>query len=70
MFAAITVGSACVIPNTVAASLAPPFHGGICKIEHPSGCTKVRLELDYEGAITRTGIIRTARKLMDGVVYS
>ena len=70
VFAAITVSSACVIPNTVAASLAPPLDGGICKIEHPSGCTKVRLELDNEGAIGRTGIIRTARKLMDGAVYS
>jgi 4-oxalomesaconate tautomerase len=70
VFAAITIGSACVIPNTVAASLASPFHGGVCKIEHPSGCIKVRLELDNRGAIGRTGIIRTARKLMDGAVYS
>ena len=70
VFAAITVSSACVIPNTVAASLAPSLDGGICKIEHPSGCIKVQLELDNRGAIGRTGIIRTARKLMDGAVYS
>ena len=70
VFAAITVATACVIPNTVAASLAHLPDGGIYKIEHPSGCTKVRLEFDDKGVIGRTGIIRTARKLMDGTVYS
>ena len=70
VFAAITVATACVIPNTVAASLAHLPDGGIYKIEHPSGCTKVRLELDDNGVIGRTGIILTARKLMDGAVYS
>jgi len=70
VFAAITVATACVIPNTVAALLAPLPDGGIYEIEHPSGCTKVRLELDHNGVIGRTGIIRTARKLMDGTVYS
>ena len=70
VFAAITVATACVIPNTVAASFAPLPDGGIYKIEHPSGCTKVRLELDDNGVIERTGIILTARKLMDGAVYS
>ena len=70
VFAAITVATACVIPNTVAASFAPLPGGGIYKIEHPSGCTKVRLELDDNGVIGRTGIILTARKLMDGAVYS
>ncbi len=70
VFAAITVATACVIPNTVAASLVPLACGGTFKIEHPSGCTKVWLELDDNGVIGRTGIIRTARKLMDGAVYS
>ena len=70
VFAAITVATACVIPNTVAASFAPLPDGGIYKIEHPSGCSKVRLEFDDNGVIGRTGIIRTARKLMDGAVYS
>jgi len=70
VFAAITVATASGIPNTVAASLAPLPYGDIYKIEHPSGCTKVRLELDDNGVIRRTGIIRTARKLMDGAVYS
>jgi 4-oxalomesaconate tautomerase len=70
VFAAITVATACVIPNTVAASLASLPDGGIYEIEHPSGCTKVRLEFDDNGVVGRTGIIRTARKLMDGTVYS
>ena len=69
VFAAITVATACEIPNTVAASLASLPDGSIYNIEHPSGFTKVRLELDDNGVIARTGIIRTARKLMDGAVY-
>jgi 4-oxalomesaconate tautomerase len=70
VFAAITVATACTIPNTVAASIAQMPCNCIYKIEHPSGCTKVRLELDDNGVIERTGIIRTARKLMEGTVYA
>ena len=68
VFALSLLGTACVIPNTVAASLAHLPDGGIYKIEHPSGCSKVSLEFDDNGVIGRTGIIRTARKLMDGAV--
>ena len=70
VFAAITVATACAIPDTVAASLAQLPHSGVYEIEHPSGCTKVQLELDDNGVIERTGVIRTARKLMDGTVYA
>ena len=69
VFAAITVATACVIPETVAASLAQLDVDGNYKIEHLSGSMNVRIERDDSGAIKRTGIVRTARKLMDGAVY-
>ena len=69
VFAAITVATACIIPDTVAASLAQLHVDGNYKIEHLSGSMNVRIERDDSGAIKRTGIVRTARKLMDGAVY-
>ena len=69
VFAAITVATACIIPETVAASLAQLHVDGSYKIEHLSGSMNVRIERDDSGAIKRTGIVRTARKLMDGAVY-
>ena len=70
VFAAITVATACTIPETVAASLAQLPIDGSYKIEHLSGCVNVRIERDDSGTIKRTGIVRTARKLMDGAVYA
>ena len=70
VFAAITVATACVTPKTVAASLAYLPYDGSYRIEHPSGSIVVRLDLDNNGSIERTGIVRTARKLMDGNVYA
>ena len=70
VFAAITVATACVTPKTVAASLAYLPYDGSYRIEHPSGSIIVRLDLDNNGSIERTGIVRTARKLMDGNVYA
>ena len=46
--------------------------GDMVLIEHPSGTFDVRLELEGEGPETRvrtSGVLRTARKLMDGVVW-
>lgn len=38
-------------------------------IEHPTGAFEVELEVDEDGAIRRTGAVRTARPIMDGVVF-
>ena len=35
----------------------------------PSGITEAALVLDEAGAVTQAGIIRTARKLMEGRVF-
>ena len=38
-------------------------------VEQPGGITEAALELDGSGAVARAGIVRTARKLMDGEVF-
>jgi 4-oxalomesaconate tautomerase len=42
---------------------------GRFRIEHPSGQAEVYLELGPDGRVTGAGMIRTARKLMDGLVF-
>ena len=54
--------------NRKAHTLAKPPNGTTYAIEHPSGSTDVVLELIGE-KVYHAGIIRTARKLMDGVVF-
>jgi 4-oxalomesaconate tautomerase len=41
---------------------------GLMTLEHPTGAFDVRVELDGQDVV-RAGIIRSARKLMDGYVY-
>ena len=41
---------------------------GLVRLEHPSGWFDVILEVTAS-QVGRLGIVRTARKLMDGVVY-
>jgi 4-oxalomesaconate tautomerase len=69
VFAAISVATACVIPHTVAAPIARLPDDSNYIIEHPSGTINVRLEMQADGTIQKSGIIRTARKLMDGSVF-
>ena len=69
VFAAISVATACVIPHTVAAPIARLPDDSNYIIEHPSGTINVRLEMQADGTIRKSGIIRTARKLMDGSVF-
>jgi len=38
-------------------------------IEHPTGQMTVVATLDNKGTLQETAILRTARKLMDGLVY-
>lgn len=66
---AVSVATAGLLPDTPAnqmADLAGP--NGIVTLEHPTGTFDTRVELDGQDVV-RAGIIRTARKLMDGIVY-
>jgi 4-oxalomesaconate tautomerase len=70
----VCVASACAIPGTVAARVAPRLTApqGVIKIEHPSGMIAIDLDVDLAGdkpVIRRAALIRTARRLFDGHVY-
>jgi len=69
VFAAVSVATACTLPQGPAASLAVPPHDGRWSIEHPEGAAEVLLETDAHGRVTAAGILRTARKLFDGRVF-
>ena len=70
VFGAISVATACLLEGTPANNLAviPGGEKKICSIEHPSGQMQVSVELRNK-KIKSTAILRTARKLFDGVVF-
>ncbi len=69
---AVSVASACLIEGTPAAAIAqvPDGKSKTLSIEHPSGETTVMVDLTRDGAIESAAILRTARKLFDGTVFS
>lgn len=73
VLAAVTVATACILPNTVAAGLAKQSRGlrQLYSIEHPSGEFSVDLELSPTDPteVIRAALLRTARALMAGEVY-
>lgn len=69
VFAAVSVATACTLPGSPAAELAQLPRDGRFLIEHPTGAAEVLLECDTAGNVTAAGSLRTARKLMDGLVF-
>jgi 4-oxalomesaconate tautomerase len=69
VFAAVSVATACTLPDTPAARVAKLPDDGRFAIEHPTGAAEVLIETDAAGNVTGAGTLRTARKLMDGRVY-
>jgi 4-oxalomesaconate tautomerase len=69
---AVSVATACLVPGSVAHDLAVRGCGPERKlsVEHPSGEMTVVAVLDGAGAVVQAAILRTARKLMDGVVFA
>jgi 4-oxalomesaconate tautomerase len=68
---AVSVATACLIAGSPAAAVAA-IPGGKRKtlsIEHPTGEMSCVLELDERGGVASAALLRTARKLMDGVVF-
>ena len=70
----VCVASACAIPGSVAARIAPLTASpqGVINIEHPSGMIAIDLDVDLDQqtpVIRRAALIRTARRLFDGHVY-
>jgi 4-oxalomesaconate tautomerase len=68
---AVSVATACLLPGSPAAELADAGEGRrrSLSIEHPTGEMTVVATLDAAGAVKSAAILRTARKLFDGVVF-
>ncbi len=69
VFAAVSVATACLQPGSPAAEMALIPRDGRFLIEHPTGAAEVYLNIGADGALCGAGSIRTARKLMDGLVF-
>lgn len=67
---AASAAAGVMFPQSVARGLAQFEQGNICRVdvEHPTGMLTVELEWEDE-TVTRTGLLRTASKLMDGKVF-
>ena len=72
VLAAVTVGTACVLPGSTAYDIAevPDGNPKLISVEHPSGEFSVELEtgqpVDGVPQITRAALLRTTRRLMEG----
>lgn len=68
---AVSVATACLLPAGPAAELArvPAGREKSLPIEHPTGEMTVIATVGEDGAVERAAILRTARKLFDGVVF-
>lgn len=66
---AVSVATAALLPGTPAAALVRPGAAGRIRLEHPTGSFDAAVDVEPDGSVGRAGIIRTARKLMDGEVF-
>lgn len=67
---AASVAAGALVHGTVADGVAEleNIRGARVDVEHPTGVLSVEIEMADE-QVVRTGVIRTARKIMDGVVF-
>ncbi len=70
---AVSVATAALLPGTPAAEVATPGPPGLVTLEHPTGLFECAVSVTAAGdapVVERAGIIRTARKLMDGYAFA
>ena len=69
---AVSVATACLLEGSPAAEVAviPDGSRKTLSVEHPTGEMTCVLEVDDGGQVTSAALLRTARKLMDGVVFA
>ncbi len=69
---AVSVATACLLPEGPAARLATVPEGDrkLLSIEHPTGEFTVVAEMGEDGQVRAAGVLRTARKLFDGQVFA
>lgn len=68
---AVSVATACLLDGSPAKALAVLTEGRrkSLAVEHPTGEMTVVVDLDDGGAVASAALLRTARKLFDGVVF-
>jgi len=69
---AVSVASACVLTGSIAEDVSDIENKRrllLLDVEHPTGAFTVELDVGSDGEIRRAALLRTARKLMQGVVY-
>lgn len=69
---AVSVATAVLLPGAPSSEVRTGGEDGVVTLEHPTGTFDAAVAValsDGEIAVERAGIIRTARKLMDGHVY-
>ena len=71
VLAAVSVATAALLEGSPANAVAVIPEGArkTLSVEHPTGEMSCVLEVDDSGAVTSAALLRTARKLMDGVVF-
>jgi 4-oxalomesaconate tautomerase len=69
---AVSVATACLIDGSPAAEVAqiPEGKRKTLSVEHPTGEMSCVLETNDAGEVVSAALLRTARKLMDGVVFA
>jgi 4-oxalomesaconate tautomerase len=69
---AVSVATACLIEGSPAAALSQIPAGKVrtLGVEHPTGVTECVVRVDDAGMPVEAGMLRTARKLMDGEVFA
>jgi 4-oxalomesaconate tautomerase len=69
---AVSVATACLLEGSPAAEVASIPEGGrkTLSVEHPTGEMTCVLVVDDRGDVVSAALLRTARKLMDGVVFA
>jgi 4-oxalomesaconate tautomerase len=69
---AVSVATACLLPDSPAHALAvlPAGRSLRLEVEHPSGSTGCVIDLDAAGQVVRAAVLRTARKLFDGELFA
>jgi 4-oxalomesaconate tautomerase len=68
---AVSVATACLIEGSPAAEVAVVPEGArkTLSVEHPTGEMSCVLEVNEAGEVISAALLRTARKLMDGIVF-
>jgi 4-oxalomesaconate tautomerase len=69
---AVSVATACLIDGSPAAAIAQVPEGRVktLGVEHPTGVTECVVTVDETGQPVEAGMLRTARRLMDGEVFA